>query len=1070
MPKSTRDNCLSLLCALFVIGSASTVSAQSEDADAQQAPAPNQSAKTSTVTAASAPAALPQAEAPAPAAPEPALTEPNPEAPADEPTASQADDKKLETIMVTGSRIARSNLSSPVPVTIVDSEALQNAATLFLADYLAQTPQLQPSFTSANSTRFIGTAGFGGVNLRNLGIDRTLVLVNGRRHVGGASLSPAVDINTIPIDLIDRFEVLTGGASATYGADAMAGVVNILLKEDFTGFIARSQYNISARGDAESWLISTTAGTDFANGLGNAVLNIEYTQRDRLSSTERLFARQDTRTLPNPDDMDTAEVDDGVPDEILTPDSGLNFLTRRGVVFPTFGPSDAQQTFNDDGSMRPFDFGMPAPNGFEQRGGDFLRLSGLDDLIPRQERLMATTLINYQLDKRVNFYGEGKFVLTQTSGRIGSGQPSFDNGSADLTIFRDNAFLPSGLASEFDAMGINSTRMRRFNVDLGQRDSSIERITVRTAVGFKGELSENLSYDVGLTYGRTSSLVSQQNNRLNARFFAASDAVVDEEGLVNGRPGEIVCRVNLQQARGEMPTLPDGSPAPDFVLGDNLGNCVPTSVFGDGAISADAQRFINQNTSLRETIEQIQLMGFVSGNTKNILELPGGPIAAVIGAEYRMDEATQLADLGDSLGLTFFNAFSNTQGDIEVGEVFGEISIPLLRGIPGIEELSVSGGGRISSYNLDQVGTVFTAQVNGVYRPSDDLSVRGSWSRAIRAPNVGDAFAGLSQNFFGVDDPCDEDSVNDAGQTRVDNCTALAQRLGVPYEAGVTDLDDASTREGISGGNPDIQEETSTSWTVGGVLTPRFIPNLLISVDYYNFTIDDAIGTPGAQRIIDNCVDLPSIDNQFCDLITRNPATFDIDLIRSVNVNLASLQTAGLDFNLAYRFKLEDALELFGVDNMEAGSLGFSFNGNHMFRWTNFPDQNAPEERQDIDGFQGGAFGGSPKWRFNLTSNYYLDDFSFTWRVQWIDGFTRADNEQAFNDNPDALSPTNVPNKGYHYIQARYKFWDAVTAYAGIDNLFDTPPPFGFNGTGGASGFYDNIGRSYYLGIRLDTI
>ena len=1046
MQTKPRNTYLSSLCALLVIGWTSTASAQSEDTTS---PTADESAEPSTE----------QPDLPTVEAAQPDTT---PE------FAAAPDDKKLETIMVTGTRIPRSNLSSPVPVTIIDSDFLDNTGSVFLADILAQTPQLQPAFTSANSTRLIGTAGFGGVSLRNLGIDRTLLLVNGRRHVGGASLSPAVDLNTIPVDLIERFDVLTGGASATYGADAMAGVVNVILRDSFDGFIARSQYNISARGDAQSWFISSTAGTDFAEGRGNAVISFEYTQRDQLQSKERVFGRTDTRTLPNPDDMDTATVDDGIPDEILTPNAGLNFLNRRGVVFPTFGPSDAQQTFNDDGSIRPFDFGTPAPNGFEQAGGDFLRLAGLDDLLPRQERIIATTLLSYDLHEKVKFYSEGKFVLTQTEGRIGSGQPSFDNGSPDLTIFRDNAFMPSGLASQFDAQGIGSTVMRRFNVDLGEREQAIERITLRAAVGLKGDINKNLSYDVGLTWGRTSNVTQGSNNRLNARFFAASDAVVDVNGEVNGRPGEIVCRVNLQQARGQMPTLPDGSPAPDFVLGDNRGNCVPTSVFGDGAVSAEAARFVNQNTALRDTIEQIQLMGFVTGNTEDVFELPGGPIGVVVGAEYRRDEATQLSDLGDSLGLTFFNAFSATNGSVEVGEVFGEINIPLLRGLPLVEELAISGGGRISSYNLDQVGTVITAQVNGVYRPADDVSIRGSFSRAIRSPNVGDAFAGLSQTFFGVDDPCDEDSINDAGQNRVDNCIALAERLGAPFAPGA-DLDDASTREGITGGNPDIQEETSTSWTIGGVVTPRWVPGLVLTFDYYSFTIDDAIGTPGAQRIIDNCVDLPNIDNQFCNLITRNPATFDIDLIRSVNVNLAQLKTTGFDFTAAYAFKLEDALELVGVDNIEAGRLSFLFNGNHLFRWTNFPDQSAPDERQDVDGFQGGAFGGSPKWRFNLTTNYSLDDFVFTWRVQWVDGFTRADNEQAFNDDPDALSPSTVEDLGYHYIQARYRFLDQFTVYAGIDNLFDTEPPLGFNGTGAASGFYDNIGRSFYFGARFDT-
>ncbi|MEL6340720.1 MAG: TonB-dependent receptor, partial [Myxococcota bacterium] len=969
------------------------------------------------------------AVAPTPApAPEPAAA-PTP----DTTEVAALDDGDEERIVVTGSRIARSNLTSPVPVTVIDAEFIENSGSVFLGDLLATLPQFQPNFTSANSTRFIGTTGIATANLRNLGDDRTLVLVNGRRHVGGLSLSPVVDINTIPQDLIERVETLTGGASAAYGADAMAGVVNFVLKDDFEGVIARGQYNVSEEGDAQSWFTSVTVGSNFAGGRGNAVISAEYTRRERLNSSERDFSATTFRTLPNPNDNDQGQVDDGVPDEILTPNAGLNILNRNGVIFPV-GPG--AQSFNPDGTMRPFDFGNQAVNGFEQEGGEFLRLAGLGDLLPEQERIMATSIINYDLTDWAQLYGEAKFVLTQSQG-AGSGQPSFDQvGNGELLISRDNAYLPTGLASLMDSQGLATVEMGRFNNDLGQRDERVDRTTLRTAVGVKGDVNKNLSYDVGLTWGRTTQLQRTGANRVEARFFAASDAVVDVNGEVNGNPGEIVCRVNLQAARGETPTLPDGTPAPSFALSGTQGNCVPTSVFGDGAVSEEASAFINEPTQLRDTIEQVQLMGFVSANSDGYFELPGGPVSLVVGAEYRRDSATQLGDLANNFGSTFFNAIAPSEGTIDVGEAFGELSLPVLGGLPGVEELTLNAGGRVSSYSLDEIGTVLTTSLSGAYRPTDDVTVRGSFSRAIRAPNVGDAFSSLGQNFFNVDDPCDEESINDAGPERVQNCIALAEQAGFQgFQPGVTDILDDSTRAGQSGGNPDLQEETSRNWTLGGVLTPRWVPGLILTADYYNFRIEDAIEAPDAQRILDNCVDLPSIDNEFCDLITRDSSNLEITNIQQVSVNLAAIETEGIDFEARYGFDVEEAAEFFGASNTgDLGQVAIFGTANHLIRYTNFPDQADESEEQNLEGFAGdpNAVQGLPKWRFNLTLNYMIDALTFTYRLNWVDKVNRSTFEENFEDNPDFLQPQNFRAKHYHNLQARYRVIDQIEVYAGV--------------------------------------
>ncbi|MEO1171077.1 MAG: TonB-dependent receptor [Myxococcota bacterium] len=397
--------------------------------------------------------------------------------------------------------------------------------------------------------------------------------------------------------------------------------------------------------------------------------------------------------------------------------------------------------------------------------------------------------------------------------------------------------------------------------------------------------------------------------------------------------------------------------------------------------------------------------------------------------------------------------------------MFGEIAIPVLGGLPGVEELTLTAGGRLSNYNLEQVGTVLSGSINGVYRPVDDLTIRGSFSRAVRSPNVGDAFQGLSQNFFAVQDPCDEDSIADGGATREANCAAIAEQIGfVGFEAGVTDPEDEVTRSGFSGGNVNLEEEVSDSWTVGGVITPRWIPRLVVTVDYYNFRIDNAIATPGAQRIIDNCVDLPSIDNQFCDLVTRDPTTFEISNILNTNVNLAAFETEGVDWEVRYNFEIEEAAELLGAGAIgDVGTLSFQLFGNHLIRRTDFPDQENEDEEQNLDGFLG-----FPKNQFTLQSVYALENFSFSWQTFWQEGFIRDDIEEDFDANPDQTQPLTVSQRGYHNIQARYRMLDSITVYGGINNLFDNEPPLAFNGTTFGGGFYDNIGRNFYFGAQLD--
>lgn len=960
---------------------------------------------------------------------------------------SQSDDK----IVVTGSRIARDGFETPTPVTVLGAEEIELSGAVSLGELLNELPSLGSTFSLANSSRFIGTAGANFLDLRNMGTSRTLVLVDGRRHVSSDSGSARVDINTIPADLVERVEIITGGASAIYGADAVTGVVNFVLKKDFEGFNVRTQYNSAESGAFDSWFVSGTGGGQFDSGRGSAAVSFEYTTQSALHGrdSDESFTRM-VRTIVNTPDVAAFYGLDPQYDEVTVPDASLWFINRSGVYIG----SDIY-TFDEGGIPRLSDAQDRVPGNACFNCTDGLDFGDVSFLQPEQERISLNAFFDYELTDSAEFFFEGKYVDTQTTSL---GQPAFDQGT--VRLYRDSPYASAEAIALMDAEVTNSLRLYRFNIDAGLRGEDNERQTHRFVTGFRGDFEglngNSWDYELSYVYGRSQRTLLARNNRINDRWLAATDAVyasvlgaADLDGV---EAGDIICRVQEQQETGLDPILPTGAAAPQFAID----GCVPTPFLGPNAVTAESAAWFNTNSVRTDAVEQEVLSGFVTGD---LFQLPAGPLGFAVGAEHRKERSVSFPASIDTLGVTFGNELSPEKGEFDVSEVFGEVTVPLLSHVPLAESLTVDAAVRWADYST--IGTATSWKVGGEWQPIEDIRFRATYSEAIRAPNISELFGPLDQNFFGVDDPCSESEIDalesdtDAGNQAKGalhraNCTALGRPAN--YES----VTDQATIPGLSGGNADLSEEASTSITAGVIVRPRFLPGFAASVDYWDMEIENAISYVSAQDTLDRCVEGTSIDNIFCDNLSRDPGTFELTQIISSALNVSSLEASGVDFEVSYSF---DVPSLFFGANADNGSMRVRFLGTYLEDLTEFPFQTEPDNGDPEKGELG-----MPEWAYNISATWDRGPLTINYDMRYLDEMLRSEVED-YEADPFILYPATAEMTIYHDIQVRYLARDNIEVYVGVDNFTDELPPYPSSGTGGGSGIYDNLGRQIYVGV-----
>ncbi len=932
---------------------------------------------------------------------------------------ADADDASVEKIEVTGSRIARAELSTPAPVITVSAEEIARFGTPDLGSILAELPAIAAGSTLIGNNNSNANAGLSSPDLRSLGEERTLTLVNGKRHVAGSPTSSAIDTGAIPAAMIERIEVITGGASAIYGSDAVSGVINIILKDDYEG----TEVRIAGATDTESvgaksHNFSVLTGATSADGRGNVTFFAELTRIAEVIETDLQQAAA-WGTIANP--LDAAGVrpdgedreNNGIPDRLRVPFVGSEMINDFGVINPFGGD---RFTFSPTGQMieqqNRIDTNSFAFGNFDQRYETVFYTDEPRNYSPHQETLTLASTFRYDITDDVRFYGDLKYVDKDIRQQF---QPSFRFGNITINV-EDNAFLPDDARQRLLDGGQTTAPMARFFGDIGNRSAQNDRKLWRVVAGVEGAftLSEtDFDWDVFYTRGETSNDRLTLNDLIPNNLTAAIDSVIDPE------TGEAACRSAVASAQ------PEGYTDPSVA-----GTCAPFNPFGFNQASAEAQDFVSGTVSRFDEITQEVYGATLAFDTSEFFELPGGAIGIALGYEYREETAETITDEFTKAGFFTNAATPDSSGGYDVEEFFAEVRLPILADVAFAHELSIDMAFRGAEYS--HAGDADAWQVGFMWAPIEDLRIRGTFGEAVRAPNVNEAFSPLSPGFGRVADPCDADNIpNDPD--RAANCAAL----GIP--AGFQANDNVSIQT-FSGGNPNLSSEEAESKTVGIVWTPSFIENFSITTDLYDIEIEDAITLVLSQDIADNCVDATGgPDFNFCNQIDRG-ADFDIDVVRSGFVNASKIETKGIEMQVLYRTDLAD----FDLP----GELRFNISANQVLELNVFEFQERPDEINVEEGEVG-----DPEFQLRSTIDYRLDDISFNWTSRLIDRSFTLDLSPG-GDIAEDISPAYVPSIWTHDLAVNYHLSDNAEFNFGIRNIFNKVPP-GYT----MDPLYDLIGR-----------
>ena len=1004
--------------------------------------------------------------------------------------ADSAQSDQGQTIVVTGSRIPQPNLDSASPITVVNSQDIHLTGTTRTEDLVNSLPQV---FAGQSSTVSNGATGTATVDLRGLGSERNLVLVNGRRLVPGDPTSSAADINMIPAALIDRVDVLTGGASSVYGADAVTGVVNFILDTNFEGFRLDTQYTfyqhnnragpdvtnaLGARNfgfptgnvaDGGTWDTTLAFGASFADGRGHVTAYAGYRKINPV-----LQARRDYSAC-NLGARTAAQVNAG-PGA-----GGVNLFTcggsatsANGTFFTFPGTTNTYQVGNNrtfiPGST-PYNFG---PLNYYQRP---------------DERYTAGLFADYEVTEGIRPYLEFMFMDDRTVAQI-AGSGNFGN---TFSINCDNPLLsaqqlaiacaPDNLLSAPDGSTVGQTgdpaflftdpvsgatynrgflQILRRNVEGGGRRDDLQHVEYRTVVGVKGEIDPTWSYDVYYQYGRTNFSETYFNDFSVTRLTRALDVISGPDGPI--------CR--SAQPGGDDP------------------NCVPYDIFALNGVTPDALAYLQTPGFQRgvngESVASASLTGQL-GNYGIQFPWANEGVGIALGAEYRKESLDFSSDLEFQTGDLAGQGAPTlpVSGSFNVKEAFGEIRIPIVAD-NFIHEFTVTGGYRYSSYE-NSGGRTFstdTYKIQAQLAPVRDITFRGGYNRAVRAPTVQDLFSPNRVVLDGSTDPCAGFVITAA------NTGCIAQGL-TPGQT--VQSNPANQYNGLIGGNVNLTPEVADTYTVGVVLQPRFIPRLAISVDWFDIKLRGAIGGIGADTIVSVCT--KTSDPFFCGLIHRDQFG---SLWRSSNgyivdttQNIGGIETRGIDINASYSHPIGSL-----------GSLGFTFVGTWLDQLKTTTGVVAPgvDPSYDCAGLYGNVCGiPNPEWRHQLRVTWNAPHgigASVRWRyyssvtLDAVEDNTNLINNGCSGPAPAAVCPSPPGNnppvarpglarigaQNYIDLALTFRMSNHYSFRLGANNLFDRQPPItasqacpaGICNGNAFSQVYDALGRYIYAGVTLD--
>ena len=942
--------------------------------------------------------------------------------------AAQAqDEREVEEVITTGSRIpVDSNLVTTSPVTSLDASEIAYSGVTRVEDLVNDLPQVVPEFTANDSNGSTGTAT---LDLRGLGSERTLVLTNGHRMGFGDPYVLSPDINQIPGNLIERVEILTGGASSTYGSDAVSGVVNFIMKDDFEGFqiytqksgyqhdndAGRAQEAIEASGfqqapgdvtDGHTTDINVIVGMNSADGRGNVTGYLGWRDISSIRHSERDYSA----CALSSSNGSTCAGSATIPTGLFSPFNGTYYTVADGTN--EFVPWD-------------FTFFNYGPLNYFQRP---------------DERYTGGIFANYDIHEKVNAYAEFQYMDDRSLAQIAPSGAFFVTSQINCS----NAFLST---QQFNALGCTDPTdvvdyyIGRRNVEGGPRFDDIRHVSHRQLVGFRGDINEQWSYDAFVNFARLR-FTEQYNNDLSiTRIIRALDAVDDGAGGVT-------CQ-----------SVIDGSdPA-----------CVPWNIFDrtnlnpDGtsqAVTQGALNYIDLPLFSNANLEMSQGVAYVNGDLTNYgVKLPtaNDGVQAVFGLEYR-DETVEFDldngyNTGDAAGQG--GATADVNGAVLVKEFFAEFKVPLVQGRPGVENLSLDLRYRSSDYDTGVDADTYNVGIE--YSPTNEYKLRGGWSRAVRAPNINELFEPQTLGLWSGEDPC-------AGPTPALTEAECALTGVQPGQYGNIPLSPAGQYNATFGGNTQLEEETSDSFTVGIVLTPEtWAQGLTLSLDYWNIDVDDAIAAGvGQEFTINECA---AGNTALCPLINRGPNgnlwIGTVPFVQSTQINIGKFEVGGIDLTGSY--------------GTEIGKHGLNFNlrGSYLTQWDDQPIPGGVTN--DCVGFWGGdCERPRPEWKHTFATTWMTPreglDVVMTWRM--------VGEVEEFRSQTESL-PSRYTASDQHYfdLAASYSLEGIVLGgntniTAGINNIMDEDPPFNgffnnasFSNGNTVPGTWDPLGRYWFLGV-----
>jgi iron complex outermembrane receptor protein len=991
---------------------------------------------------------------------------------ADRPNSSET--LEIDEVLVTGSRIKRAGFDTLQAAIVTDNSEVERRAYTNIGEALQATPGFAQSDSSpvgvSQNSHGVGQTF---VNFFGLGSQRTLTLVNGRRFVSSNSANgnrsatgpgSQVDLNVIPTGLVERVETIAIGGAPVYGSDAIAGTVNIILKDDFEGLQTSAQYGITEEGDGESKTYRVLMGGNFGEGRGNAVLAVEYNEQDGLLYSDRLRLAQ---LRPNP--LDTGD-SDGIPglrviDDLrygvlteggLPIDNSIPGLNLPGVTVPglypngnwIFDSAGNPLRFGADGNLVPYRLGQVTESQLgipvTTSGGDGFGVADHLSLLSPTERILVNGMAHYDLVPGVRLFVEASFAHTEgieQSEAVVFVAPGVLGGPA-LNFSVNNPFLTSQARDILIANGKTGFQLNRNLNDLVDRNPGNTEVDLyRIVSGFEGDFTsfggEAWSWDIAYNYGRsrnTSTLTYVDPTRL----LNAIDAVRDPA------TGQIVCA-----SAAVNPT------------------CAPLNLFGVNNFSDAAADYVS-DAGRSLSINTLQVL-----NANLSGRLPFGisdRIAFNVGVERRRESASFDPDATQEAGFLIrgpgTQSFADVSGDFTTEEAYAEIVTPVIspeQNLPGVKSFSIEGAARHVDHSLADSATTWSAGLRLAPRLpgwGDGLMFRGVYTEAIRAPSVTELFLGTAPIAGTIADICNARNYNEGlnPAVRQANCTAALAAVGAGSPATFDETTDVASPLGTVSGNRNLQNEEAKSWSVGIVYQPTSLPQFRLALDWSDIHLEGGIQQLDIYGIMQACYDSPNFPNEpACANFRRltaaeaaaqpGPARVAGDIAdnyRTGFINTATIDFSGLIMEAAYGF------DLFGG---EAGSINL---GTKLFY----------TERYDLQSIAGVPVNaqrgeiGAPDYRVNFDVGYSWRHFDFDLQAQWR-STVKVDNEFTIEDTP----VLEVPDYALFNSSIGYRLTDSVRLQVSIANLFDKDIPFEAR-VNRAVGLYDALGRRYFASVR----